>query len=216
MEALWDWRRRVAAIYAAVRETDDPVAGWRLWRAERDRLFREHSQSPIESRAGFAGLPFFDYDPALRFLVALRPVAGAALEVSAGEDGTMRLRPFAMTEGLARLGGELTLYWIEGYGGGVLLPFTDGTSGRESFGGGRYLLDTIKGADLGADEGRTVLDFNFAYNPSCSYSDRYVCPLAPRENRLAGFVAAGERSAQVGERDRVGVGAGGEHGVDEG
>lgn len=202
---LWDWRRRVAGLYDAVRRAEHPEAGWRLWRAERDRLFREHPQSPIEyrskeNRAEFAGLPLFDYDPALRFAVGLRAVDGAAVTVSVGGDGAMRLRPFAMTDGLAALGGELTLFWVEGYGGGVFLPFTDATSGRESYGGGRYLLDTIKGADLGEVEGRTVLDFNFAYNPSCSYSDRYVCPLAPRENRLAARIAAGERSL---ERVRV-------------
>ncbi len=194
---LWDWRRRIAGLYAAVRAAETPEAGWRLWRAERDRLFREHPQSPIEDRAGFGALPFWDYDPALRFEVRLRAAEGAVFDVSAGGDGTMRLRPFAVTDGLGALGGELTLYWIEGYGGGVLLPFTDGTSGRESYGGGRYLLDTIKGADLGEVAGRAVVDFNFAYNPSCSYSDRYVCPLAPRENRLAGRVEAGERLLAV-------------------
>ena len=82
----------------------------------------------------------------------------------------MRLRPFARTDGLAAaLGRELTLFWVEGYGGGVFLPFADATSGRESYGGGRYLLDGIKGADLGfAADGRAVLDFNFAYFPSCA------------------------------------------------
>ena len=193
---LWDWRRRVNALYGEVQAAADPAAGWRLWRAERDRLFREHAQSPIEDRAGFTALPFFDYDPALRLTAVLRTVEGAAFTVSAGGDGAMRLRPFAVTQGLgAALGGELTVYWVEGYGGGAFLPFTDATSGRESYGGGRYLLDTIKGADLGEENGRTVLDFNFAYNPSCSYSVRYVCPLAPRENRLPARVAAGERSA---------------------
>lgn len=196
IEELWDWRRQVNALYAAVRAAGEPEAGWRLWRAERDRLFRDHPQSPVEHRAEFTGLPFFDYDPALRFTVALRPAEAAAITVSVGGDGAMRLRPFAVTEGLAALGGELTLYWVEGYGGGVFLPFTDATSGRESYGGGRYLLDTIKGADLGEKDGRTVLDFNFAYNPSCSYSDRYVCPLAMRENRLTARIAAGERSLE--------------------
>ena len=156
-------------------------------------MFREHPQSPIEERAGFAGLPLYPYAPALRFLVGLRPCGGEAIPVDVGGDGAMRLKPFAVTEGLAGLGGELTLYWIEGYGGGVLLPFTDATSGRESYGGGRYLLDTIKGADLGSEGGRTVLDFNFSYHPSCSYSDRYVCPLAPRGNRLTARVEGGER-----------------------
>ena len=76
----------------------------------------------------------------------------------------------------------------------MFLPFADATSGRETYGGGRYLLDTIKGADLGQDaEGRAVLDFNFSYNPSCAYSARFVCPLSPRGNRLPGAVRAGER-----------------------
>ncbi len=91
------------------------------------------------------------------------------------------------------MGGNLTLYWIEGYGGGVFLPFSDATSGSDSYGGGRYLLDTIKGADLGGADGRVLLDFNFAYHPSCRYSTRYVCPLSPPENRLQAAVEAGER-----------------------
>jgi uncharacterized protein (DUF1684 family) len=53
----------------------------------------------------------------------------------------------------------------------------------------------VKGADLGTEGGRLVLDFNFAYQPSCSYDPMWVCPLAPPENRLAVEVRAGERSA---------------------
>ncbi len=106
------------------------------------------------------------------------------------------MRPFARSGGLqAALGSELTFYWLLGYGGGVFLPFADATSGRETYGAGRYLLDTIKGADLGAaPDGRVRLDFNFAYNPSCAYSPRYVCPLAPAANRLPAAIRAGERT----------------------
>lgn len=203
---LWDWRRRVADLYASVRAEADPVAAWRRWCAVRDELFRDHPQSPLEARAraGFAGLPVFPYDPALRVLVRLDPfpASGTAQSASeeaafdAGADGVLRMRPFARTAGLASaLGGELVLYWLSGYGGGAFLPFTDATSGRETYGGGRYLLDTIKGADLGADgQGRTVLDFNFAYAPSCAHSPRYVCPLAPAENRLPRPVRGGEKT----------------------
>ena len=120
---------------------------------------------------------------------------GAPVTLSGGGDGAIRITPFARTLGLERrLGGELTLYWIAGYGGGAFLPFQDATSGGETYGGGRYLLDTIKGADLGqAPDGRVILDFNFAYNPSCAYSDRWVCPLAPAANLLPAAVRAGER-----------------------
>ena len=197
---LWDWRRSIAELYATVRATE-PLAGWEKWCSERDRLFRDHSQSPVDpqARAEFAGLPYFPYDPSLRFLVELgQPHSQATIAMDIGGDGEVRLYPFARTCGLdPRLGNELTLYWIAGYGGGVFLPFRDATSGHESFGGGRYILDTIKGADLGqAPDGRLILDFNFAYNPSCAYSDRWICPLAPVENRLINPVCAGEQAPE--------------------
>jgi uncharacterized protein (DUF1684 family) len=138
----------------------------------------------------------FPYDPSLRLIVRLEGTSEERLTVATGDDGDLTMRAFARTSGLQdALGAELTLYWIEAYGGGVFLPFTDATSGTETYGGGRYLLDTIKGADLGAlrADGTVVLDFNFAYFPSCSYSSRYVCPLAPSGNRLKGAVRAGER-----------------------
>ena len=193
-DTLWDWRRQVADLYASIRANPDPLAAWLQWRQVRDGLYRTHPQTPLESTAGFAGLPFFDHDPSLRFLVDLEAISGEELVLPAGKDGDLRLRPFAKTVGLqAALGGELTVYWLLGYCGGVFLPFADATSGRETYGAGRYLLDTIKSADLGAGpDGRTVLDFNFAYNPSCAYSVRYVCPLAPRENRLPAAIRAGE------------------------
>lgn len=194
--ALWDWRRRVAALYAEVRAASDPVAAWRHWRTTRDELFRSHPQSPVTG-VEFAGLVYGEYDPALRFAVELNPLdAAPAIRANGGVDGMLTLTPFARTAGLApRLGGELTFYWIEGYAGGVFLPFRDATSGRTTYGGGRYLLDTAKGADLGRDgRGRTILDFNFAYNPSCAYSPRWVCPLAPSENGLTTAIPAGERS----------------------
>ena len=193
---LWDWRRQVADLYGRVRAAPGRP-GWEMWRQERDRLFAAHPQSPLDpkDRAGFAGLPYFDYDPAFRFTVALAPCASPRESIDLGRDGTIRLAPFARTDGLAKkLGGELTLFWIEGYGGGVFLPFADQTSGPDTYAGGRYLLDTIKGADLGREGGRAVLDFNFAYNPSCAYSDRWTCPLAPPANRLPHAVRAGERA----------------------
>jgi uncharacterized protein (DUF1684 family) len=195
---LWDWRRRVAELYAEIRACHDPELAWRLWRATRDELFRAHSQSPLDphGRCDFAGIAVFDYDPAFRCVVDLAPAPEAERhDLSGGRDGYVQLMPFGRTDGLhTRLGGELTLYWLGGYGGGVFLPFRDATTGRATFGGGRYLLDGIKGADLGMDAwGRAILDFNFAYNPSCAYSARWICPLAPPENALPVAITAGER-----------------------
>ena len=200
--ALWDWRRRVSDLYGAVRAERDPKRAWMMWRETRDGLFRQHSQSPLEPATldRFSSLPFFDYDPALRFAVRIAPVEASPVTAEAGHDGALTLTPFGRTQGLAEaLGSELTLYWLAGYCGGVFLPFADATSGTETYGGGRYLLDTIKSADLGSDsDGRTVLDFNFSYNPSCSYSPAYVCPLSPPENRLGAAVRAGEKAPKLG------------------
>ncbi len=197
LQSLWDWRRRIGELYAVVRAEPDPRRAWLHWRSVRDELFRDHPQSPIEPGRGFKNLGLFPYDPALVFHVKLSPVEDACVEtVQAGSDGPISMQPFARSHGLqVKLGGELTFYWLMGYGGGVFLPFADATSGRETYGAGRYLLDTIKGADLGnTADGRTVLDFNFAYNPSCAYSPRYVCPLAPAANRLPAAVKGGERA----------------------
>lgn len=196
--SLQDWRRQVADLYAAVRAMS-PEAGWRHWRGVRDRLFREHAQSPLATtrKSQFGGINYFPYDPALRFEVGLQPApVSEVLAVEAGKDGTMKLRPYALTKGLeAPLGRELTLYWIEGYGGGTFLPFGDATNREETFAGGRYLLDTIKSADLGATpSGGLILDFNFTYYPSCAYSEAWVCPLSPPENRLPQAVQGGERN----------------------
>ena len=93
----------------------------------------------------------------------------------------------------------LELMWNEAYGGGIFVPFTDETTGVTTYGGGRYILDTVKGADLGSNtEARTlVLDFNFAYNPSCSYDPGWACPLAPPGNALPLALTGGERSARA-------------------
>lgn len=195
---LWEWREKIANLYYEVRSSPDVVAAWRLWCDTRSTLFRDHPQSPIElaDRKTFEGPTTFSYDPSLRLTVQLVPVTPERITVATGVDGDLSMHAFSRTSGLeARLGGELTLYWIEGYGGGVFLPFVDATSGTETYGGGRYLLDTIKGADLGVvrPDGALILDFNFSYFPSCAYSSRYVCPLAPSGNRLKGAVRAGER-----------------------
>ena len=193
---LLDWKRRIAELYARVRAAADPVDAWRDWRETRDELFARHPQSPLdaEARAAFRGLTYFDYDPAARVLAAVEPTEPAALEVPMSRGET----PSFIRFGRARfeLGGAehaLGLYWLEGYGGGVYLPVADATSGDTTYGAGRYVLDTVKGDDLGEQDGLLVLDFNFAYNPSCAYDPRWACPLAPPENRLAIPIRAGER-----------------------
>jgi hypothetical protein len=191
---LLDWKRRIFELYAEVRRTADPEAAWRRWRDTRDELFASHPQSPLpeSQRRTFTGLPYFDYDPTLRVLAPVSPRPREQKDVA-----TSRGHPYSFTRfARVHVGDEpLDLYWLDGYGGGAYLCFMDETTGAETYGGGRYLLDTVKGSDLGGDGGRLLLDFNFSYNPSCSYDPRWVCPLAPPENRLAAAMRAGERVA---------------------
>jgi uncharacterized protein len=191
---LLDWKRRVLALYAAVRAEPDATRAVAEWRAGRDELFAAHPQSPLPDLAGFTGLPYFPFDPSARVTAEVRPVERRRFEVEASAGEPMAFVRFAVAAfALDGSDCELELYWLDAYGGGLFVPFADATSGAETYGAGRYLLDTVKGADLGTEDGRLVLDFNLAYNPSCSYDPRWACPLAPPANRLALPVRAGER-----------------------
>ena len=77
---LLEWKRRVFALYAEVRAAANPEAAWHAWRDTKDELFRTHPQSPLPEakRAAFGGLPYFDYDPALRVLADVEPAEEAA------------------------------------------------------------------------------------------------------------------------------------------
>lgn len=206
--SLADWRRRVSTLYAEVRSmaASDPAAAHAHWRAVRERLFREHPQSPVPpaARADFRAL-HFDYDPLLRFHAVVEPAPPAqpdALTVELPNSGVDTLS-FSRI-GRVRLpfpDGERTLsvFWMAGYAGGIFIPFRDATNGDTTYGAGRYLVDAAKGADLGAAPGpeptgwALILDFNFATQPSCAFDPRWACPLAPPENRLDLAVRAGER-----------------------
>jgi uncharacterized protein len=196
--SLVDWRRRIFALYEEVRGlSSEPERGWERWRAVRNDLFREHPQSPLPEvdRSGFPGLPFFDYDPAMRVLADVDDALPEHYDIQTSGDDTYGFTRFATaTFELAGAPVELELYWLDGYGGGLFLPFRDATAGKETYGAGRYLLDTVKGADLGNEDAALVLDFNFAYNPSCAYDPRWVCPLAPPPNRIDVEIRAGERA----------------------
>jgi uncharacterized protein (DUF1684 family) len=192
---LLDWRRRVARLYAEVRAEPDPAAAHAHWRRTRDELLRTHPESPVPpaQRAGYPGAPVAPYDPSLRFEVAVdTDVPPTHMEVATGTDGIVRFDRI----GRAHLpgGGALDVWWLAAYGGGVFVPVKDATAGTSTYGGGRYLLDTVKGADLGGGDGHLVLDFNFAYNPSCAYNPAWSCPLPPQGNTLICALEAGEQT----------------------
>jgi uncharacterized protein (DUF1684 family) len=196
---LLAWRRAVHRLYADVRATADPAAAHRAWQSGRDELLAHHPDSPIMAadRPQFAGARVAAYDPAYRFEVEVDPdVAPQRLEVPTATDGVV---PFERIGVLHLPGvGDLDVWWLESYGGGIFVPIKDALKGRSTYGAGRYLLDTVKGADLGGDvdlatgQGTLVADLNFAYNPSCAYDPAWACPLAQPGNTVPVELPVGE------------------------
>jgi uncharacterized protein (DUF1684 family) len=196
---LLDWRRRVAGLYDALRR-DRRAPQLRLvgFRAGKDQLFTGHPSSPVPAaaRRNFRGLAYWRHDQALRFSATLEPDPDAKpLDVPRSGEGPAM--PFSrigwVSFDLDRSRARLAVYWLNEYVGGLFIPFRDATSGHETYGGGRYLWDSAKGADLGATGDELVLDFNYAYHPSCVYDPAWSCPLAPQENWLEMAISAGER-----------------------
>lgn len=188
--SLLDWRRQVAQLYAEVREiaATDPPEAHRLWCERRTDLYDHHDQSPVADRSSFEGLAFFPYDPDWRIEAEVERASDQRLVVQSGTGEDFVLDRVGV---VAVPGGTLDVHWLDVYGGGVFLPVRDATSGRATYGGGRYVLDTVKGADLG---GELIVDFNFAYSPSCAFDPRWSCPLAPPGNRLDVAIEAGEKA----------------------
>ncbi|HEY4269280.1 MAG TPA: DUF1684 domain-containing protein [Galbitalea sp.] len=192
-----DWRRRVHALYTRVRETPDAAAAHAIWKSGRDDLFATHPSTPLlpEGRPSFTGLPITDYDPAWRFELEIVPGEERHMDVETGTDGVV---PFELLGSVTVPEvGSLDIWRLSSYGGGIFVPVKDLLHGKHggTYGGGRYLLDTVKGADLGPGTApdSLVLDFNFAYNPSCAYDPAWACPLAQPGNTVQVDIPVGER-----------------------
>jgi uncharacterized protein (DUF1684 family) len=193
---LVDWRRQVSALYVAVRAEGCAETAHALWRTGRDTLLREHPQSPLEPSDPLraTGLAYWAYDPALRFELPLLPAdGGTKMSLPTGGDGKTQLRRVGFVELPPPVNATLGVWWLEQYGGGLFVPLRDGTAGDSSYGGGRYLLDTVKGSDLGTSSEGLIVDLNFLYHPSCRYNSEWHCPLAPAENTITFPVRGGER-----------------------
>ena len=197
--ALVDWRRRIAELYATLR-ADRRAGALRAvaFRSARDRLFGSHPSSAIPEgeRRNFHGLAYFRHDPRLELRARFEPDpdapdlhaprSGDASQISLVRIGWVR---FSVHGTPCRL----SVFWLNEYSGGIFIPFRDATSGTQTYGGGRYLWDSAKGADLGSVDDELNLDFNYAYHPSCTYDPIWTCPLAPQENWLSVPIEAGER-----------------------
>jgi uncharacterized protein len=162
------------------------------FRQEKDEFFRvgDDSPLPLGDRESFGGLKYFDPDPSLRTRAKLSRYAdpeGVMISTSKGTRQLFnRVGYFDLVIGESKV--RLFAYQsAERDDLSLFIPFRDATSGQESYGAARYL-----DLEVEHDDEYTV-DFNYAYNPYCAYSEDYVCPLPPQENWLKVPIRAGEK-----------------------
>lgn len=177
---------------------EDYVKGVEAMRREKDYFFREDSQSPIPLalRHTFGALAYFPVSPKYRVrarLVKDPNPEGIVLATSKGVPRDMirhGVFEFEIDGSKARLAAYKSVPQPGHHHDdeSLFVPFRDATSGKETYGAARYL--DIE--ELPTDE--YAIDFNFAYNPYCAYSEDYVCPFPPRENWLSIPILAGEKT----------------------
>jgi uncharacterized protein len=163
-------------------------------RQEKDDAFRYESWSPIDlhERTAFEGLAYYPPDEAWRSKAKVRRLAdGGIFEMPTSTGEPRPQLRFARLE-FTTPKGPTALFAYKDAGEPhehtLFVPLRDATSGKETYGAGRYLdLEESEGDEL-------VLDLNLAYNPYCAYSEAYSCPLPPPENWLKVAVSAGEKN----------------------
>lgn len=158
-------------------------------RKKKDEFFRTGSDSPLTDKTNFKGLSYFAPDPAYRLVARLEPFADKTqkLVVHMTDGSEETYDKFA--HAVFTLNGETCRLLVVKFQDTYSVLFRDATSGKESYGGGRYL--EIPTAQI--TDSQILLDFNTAYNPYCAYNPTYACPLPPAENTLPVAVNAGER-----------------------
>jgi len=177
-------------------------------RAQKDVFFATHPESPLpaEARRQFSGLAYWPPDPGFRFELTLYEHTDKSVQ-EVQDTGGQNRKLVRWGEFRFEVSAEpCTLQAYKGDPGEdrLFLPFRDQTSGKESYGAGRY-LDLDSARDL-LESGLWIIDFNNAYNPWCAYSNAYVCPFVPPENRLRVAIRAGEKvlpHAADGSTDRA-------------
>jgi uncharacterized protein (DUF1684 family) len=168
------------------------------YRERRDEYYAQASDSPIDpaQRGSFAGLTYFPERPDLVFTVEIDGSGtdvGEHVELQTS-DGQVKHFVRAGRAALTVDGQPVTLAVFKDVERGrYFLPFRDGTAGKESYAGGRYLDPRPK------PDGSLIIDFNYAYNPYCAYGDGWSCPIPPLENFTVVRIEAGERAFQKQE-----------------
>jgi uncharacterized protein len=159
------------------------------FRTEKDEFYQYDHRSPLtpDQQRDFKGLSYFPENSALVIKARIdRNVQPGAIqmETTKGEEQSFRRYGVVHFE-VDGQPAQVTLYASERGSHDLFVPFRDATSGKESYGAGRYL-------DLHAHGDEVVVDFNYAYNPNCAYNPDWNCPLPPAENWLKVPIRAGE------------------------
>ncbi|GAB3971781.1 DUF1684 domain-containing protein [Spirosoma terrae] len=158
-------------------------------RKKKDDSFKTGADSPLTDKANFKGLSYFPADPSYRVIARLEPFADKTQKlVVRMSDGSEEVYD-KFAHAVFNLNGETCRLLIVKLADTYSILFRDATSGKETYGGGRYI--ELSQAQLTANQ--AILDFNTAYNPYCAYNPTYACPLPPAENKLTVAVNAGER-----------------------
>ena len=172
----------------------------KTFRDGREKEFRNKDESPLkpEDFAKFKGLNNYPFDKAFRVTATFERTADEKyfeMPTSSGKSKKF-VKYGVLTFKIGDKQQRLSVYQTDAetlakfpeYADLLFVPFKDATNRTDTYGGGRYI-------DIRAPKGKTVtLDFNLAYNPSCAYgSDRYNCPVPPRENSLEVLITAGEK-----------------------
>ncbi|MEL0295672.1 MAG: DUF1684 domain-containing protein, partial [Cryomorphaceae bacterium] len=165
------------------------------YQQELDDFYTDSTTSPLtpEERAAFHGHEFFSYNPEMAVEAQIQVLENEPWFNMATSSGVSReYRRYAKATFEVR-GQTLELFLyqskrlmaMEEYQDHLFLPFMDKTTGVSTYGTGRFM-------DITKPEGSTmILDFNYAYNPYCAYTDGYSCPITPQENYIDIEVNAG-------------------------
>lgn|GEM_PF-286808 len=165
------------------------------FRVEKDDFFKNSPDSPIEDREAFRQLQYYPPDPSYRIIADIQPISDTTRLKVGRTDGTNEyMTRYAIAT--FQLGGKqhkLLLLKSTTDEEELFLPFNDKTNGFDTYGGGRYLDDHNKGLEWNVKDSKLIIDFNFAYNPFCTYNANYSCPIPPTQNFMDIVIRAGEK-----------------------
>ena len=185
-------------VFSCTSQGKRALVGETAYQQKLNASFKDASKSPLKKKdlKDFKGLAFFPVDSS--FIVRAKLVRtpnASTFEMATTTDRKPNYKQYGvLTFRLQGKDCKLPIYQSqddakdEKYKDYLFLPFTDYTSGNDSYGGGRYM--DVMLTDIEADE-TIVLNFNNTYNPYCAYNDKYSCPLTPRENHIDLEIKAG-------------------------